>query len=45
MQHDELAEFDVTEDEFDAMLADSDPVRVAGPPDDRGDQAGQRRSS
>jgi hypothetical protein len=33
MQHDELAEFDVTDDEFDAMLVDSDPARVAGPLD------------
>lgn len=33
MQHDELAEFDVTEDAFDAMLADSDPVRLVGPSD------------
>lgn len=31
MQQDELAEFDVTEDAFDAMLADSEPVQVAGP--------------
>jgi uncharacterized protein YegP (UPF0339 family) len=31
MEQDELAEFDVTEDEFDAMLADSEPAEVAGP--------------
>lgn len=31
MQQDELAEFDVTEDVFDAMLADSEPVQVTGP--------------
>ena len=31
MQRDELAEFDVTEDEFDAMLGDSEAVQVSGP--------------
>jgi uncharacterized protein YegP (UPF0339 family) len=31
MQPDELAEFDVTEDEFDAMLAEGEPVEVTGP--------------
>lgn len=31
---DELAEFDVTEAEFDAMLANGEPVEVAGPPSD-----------
>ncbi|WFE30135.1 hypothetical protein O7623_13510 [Solwaraspora sp. WMMD791] len=45
MQHEELTEFDVTEDEFDAMLADSDPARVAGPLDDPEDPARQRRAS
>jgi uncharacterized protein YegP (UPF0339 family) len=29
---DELAEFDITAAEFDAMLADSEPVEVTGPP-------------
>jgi uncharacterized protein YegP (UPF0339 family) len=29
---DELAEFDITAEEFDAMLADSQPVEVTGPP-------------
>ena len=33
MQQDELAEFDVTVDEFDAMLAESERVEVGGPPD------------
>src|SRR6266568_2815607 len=32
MQHDELAEIDVTEREFDAMLAESEPVEIVGPP-------------
>lgn len=31
VQRDELAEFDVTGDEFDAMLADSEPAEVTGP--------------
>ena len=31
VQHNELAEFDVTEDDFDAMLAESEPVEVTGP--------------
>jgi uncharacterized protein YegP (UPF0339 family) len=31
---DELAEFDVTEAEFDAMLAEGEPVEVVGPPGD-----------
>jgi uncharacterized protein YegP (UPF0339 family) len=31
MQHDELAEIDLTEDEIDAMMADGDPVEVSGP--------------
>lgn len=30
---DELAEFDVTEDEFDQMLAESEPVEITGPPE------------
>ena len=30
---DELAEFDLTDDEFDAMMAAGEPVEVAGPPD------------
>ncbi|MDQ7910285.1 hypothetical protein RB614_37910 [Phytohabitans sp. ZYX-F-186] len=33
MQQDELAEIDVTEDEFDAMMAASEPVEVTGPAD------------
>jgi uncharacterized protein YegP (UPF0339 family) len=31
MPQDELAEIDVTEDEFDAMMAESEPVEVTGP--------------
>ena len=31
MPQDELAEFDVTEGEFDTMLAESQPVQVTGP--------------
>lgn len=31
-RHDELAEFDLTEDELDAMLAAGEQVDVAGPP-------------
>jgi uncharacterized protein YegP (UPF0339 family) len=31
MQQDELAEFDLTEDEIDAMLAEGEPVEVTGP--------------
>jgi hypothetical protein len=31
MSQDELAEIDVTEDEFDAMMAESEPVEVTGP--------------
>jgi uncharacterized protein YegP (UPF0339 family) len=30
---DQLDEFDVAEDDFDAMLADSEPVEIAGPPE------------
>jgi uncharacterized protein len=30
---DELAEFDLTEDEFDEMLAAGEPVEAVGPPD------------
>lgn len=33
VMRDELAEFDVTEAEFDAMLAEGQPVEVTGPPD------------
>jgi uncharacterized protein YegP (UPF0339 family) len=29
---DEVEEFDVTEDDFDAMLAESEPVEIIGPP-------------
>lgn len=29
---DELAELDITEAEFDAMLTNGEPVEVAGPP-------------
>ncbi|HEX5598173.1 MAG TPA: YegP family protein [Micromonosporaceae bacterium] len=32
MKQDDMAEFDVTEAEFDAMMAESDPVEVTGPP-------------
>lgn len=32
MKGDELAEFDVTEDEFDAMLAEGEPAELTGPP-------------
>ncbi len=31
MTQDDLAEFDVTGDEFDAMMAESEPVEVTGP--------------
>lgn len=31
MEQDEMAEFDVTEDEFDAMLAASEPAEMVGP--------------
>jgi hypothetical protein len=31
VRQDELAEIDVTEDDFDAMLAESEPVKAAGP--------------
>jgi len=30
---DQLDEFDVAEDDFDAMLADSEPVEIIGPPE------------
>jgi hypothetical protein len=33
MKGDELAEFDVTEDEFDAMLAEGEPAELTGPPE------------
>lgn len=33
VMQDELAEFEVTETEFDAMLAEGQPVDVTGPPD------------
>jgi uncharacterized protein len=33
MKSDELAEIDLTEGEIDAMMAQSQPVEVAGPPD------------
>jgi hypothetical protein len=32
MEQDESAGFDTTMDDFDAMLADSEPARVTGPP-------------
>ncbi len=33
MEHDDdLAEFDITVEDFDAMLADSEPAEVTGPP-------------
>jgi len=32
MKRDDLAEFDGTGDEFDAMMADSDQAEVTGPP-------------
>ena len=31
MKQDDLAEFDVTEDEFDVMMAEGEPVEVTGP--------------
>lgn len=31
--YDELSEFDLTEDEIDAMMAAGEPVEVVGPPD------------
>lgn len=32
-RYDELAEFDLTEEEIDAMMAAGEPVEVVGPPD------------
>lgn len=32
-RYDELAEFDLTEDELDAMMAAGEPVDVVGPPE------------